>query len=227
VRVLHGVSIEVRDGETVALLGTNGNGKSTLIKCIMGMVRPEAGEIFLETDGVRVDLTRKSTEEIVGLGIALVPEGRRLFPRLSVEENLLLGAYRAGARADIAANLAYAFEAFPILASRRRQLAGSMSGGEQQMLAVARALMSSPRILLVDEPSVGLAPILVSRVIAKIRELKERRQLTVLMAEQNFNQATKIADRGYIIVHGKIEFEGRSTQELRENELVKKYYLGV
>ena len=109
----------------------------------------------------------------------------------------------------------------------RRQLAGSMSGGEQQMLAVARALMSSPRILLVDEPSVGLAPILVSRVIAKIKELKERRALTVLMAEQNFNQATKIADRGYIIVHGKIEFEGRSTQELRENELVKRYYLGV
>jgi branched-chain amino acid transport system ATP-binding protein len=227
VRVLHGVSIEVRDGETVALLGTNGNGKSTLIKCIMGMVTPEAGEIFLETDGVRVDLVGKSTEEIVSLGIALVPEGRRLFPKLSVEENLLLGAYRAGARGDIDANLAFAFEAFPVLAARRRQLAGSMSGGEQQMLAVARALMSSPRILLVDEPSVGLAPILVSRVIGKIRELKERRQLTVLMAEQNFNQATKIADRGYIIVHGKIEFEGRSTRELRENELVKKYYLGV
>ncbi len=226
VRVLHGVSIEVRDGETVALLGTNGNGKSTLIKCIMGMVRPEAGEIYLETDGTRVDLTRKSTEEIVGLGIALVPEGRRLFPKLTVEENLLLGAYRADARADIAANLRFAFEAFPVLAGRRRQLAGSMSGGEQQMLAVARALMSSPRILLVDEPSVGLAPILVSRVIGKIRELKERRQLTVLMAEQNFNQATKIADRGYIIVHGKIEFEGHSTRELRENELVKKYYLG-
>jgi len=227
VRVLHGVSIEVRDGETVALLGTNGNGKSTLIKCIMGMVRPEAGEIFLETDGTRVDLTRKSTEEIVGLGIALVPEGRRLFPKLTVEENLLLGAYRPAARADIAANLHFAFEAFPVLQARRGQLAGSMSGGEQQMLAVARALMSSPRILLVDEPSVGLAPILVSRVIGKIRELKERRQLTVLMAEQNFNQATKIADRGYIIVHGKIEFEGRSTRELRENELVKKYYLGA
>ena len=227
VRVLHDVSIEVRDGETVALLGTNGNGKSTLIKCIMGMVAPDAGEIFLEIDGARVDLTRKSTEEIVGLGIALVPEGRRLFPKLSVEENLLLGAYRRLARADIAANLAFAFEAFPVLAGRRRQLAGSMSGGEQQMLAVARAIMSSPKILLVDEPSVGLAPILVSRVIGKIRELKERRQLTVLMAEQNFNQATKIADRGYIIVHGRIEFEGRSPQELRENELVKKYYLGV
>jgi len=227
VRVLHGVSIEVREGETVALLGTNGNGKSTLIKCIMGMVSPEAGEVFLETDGTRVDLTRKSTEEIVSLGIALVPEGRRLFPKLTVEENLLLGAYRKEARADIARNLEFALEAFPALRRRRGQLAGSMSGGEQQMLAIARALMSSPRILLVDEPSVGLAPILVSRVIGKIKELKEQRQLTVLMAEQNFNQATKIADRGYIIVHGKIEFEGRSTQELRENELVKKYYLGV
>jgi branched-chain amino acid transport system ATP-binding protein len=227
VRVLHDVSIEVREGETVALLGTNGNGKSTLIKCIMGMVRPEAGEIVLEADGERIDLTRKSTEEIVSLGIALVPEGRRLFPKLTVEENLLLGAYRPKARVDIDRNLAFAFEAFPVLQARRRQLAGSMSGGEQQMLAIARALMSSPRILLVDEPSVGLAPILVSRVIAKIKELKERRDLTVLMAEQNFNQAVKIADRGYIIVHGKIEFEGRSAQELRENELVKKYYLGV
>jgi branched-chain amino acid transport system ATP-binding protein len=227
VRVLHGVSIEVREGETVALLGANGNGKSTLLKCIMGMVTPASGEVFLETDGRRVDLTRKSTEEIVSLGIALVPEGRRLFPKLTVEENLLLGAYRAEARAGIPDNLAFCFETFPVLNARRRQLAGSMSGGEQQMLAVARALMSSPRILLVDEPSVGLAPILVSRVIAKIKELKERYQLTVLMAEQNFNQATKIADRGYIIVHGKIEFEGHSTRELRENELVKKYYLGV
>jgi len=227
VRVLHGVSLEVREGETVALLGTNGNGKSTLIKCLMGMVAPTGGEIFLEADGARIDLTRKSTEEIVSLGIALVPEGRRLFPKLTVEENLLLGAYRAQARAAIARNLAFCFEAFPVLRERRRQLAGSMSGGEQQMLAVARALMSSPRILLVDEPSVGLAPILVSRVIAKIKELKEQYQLTVLMAEQNFNQATKIADRGYIIVHGRIEFEGRSTRELRENELVKKYYLGV
>jgi len=226
VRVLHDVSIEVREGETVALLGTNGNGKSTLIKCLMGLVTPEAGEIFLETDAGRVDLTRKSTEEIVGLGIALVPEGRRLFPKLTVEENLLLGAFRAAARADIAANLAFAFEAFPVLAARRRQLAGSMSGGEQQMLAVARALMSSPRILLVDEPSVGLAPILVSRVIAKIKELKEQYKLTVLMAEQNFNQATKIADRGYIIVHGEIVVAAGSVDELKGNDIVKRLYLG-
>ncbi|HXJ82750.1 MAG TPA: ABC transporter ATP-binding protein [Candidatus Methylomirabilis sp.] len=227
VRVLHGVSIHVDDGETVALLGTNGNGKSTLMKCIMGIVRPDAGEIFLETDGRRIDLVGRPPEEIVQLGIALVPEGRRLFPRLTVEENLLLGAYRPAARPEIARNLEFSFEAFPVLAERRRQLAGSMSGGEQQMLAIARALMSTPRILLVDEPSVGLAPILVSRVIAKIKELREKRDLTVLMAEQNFNQATKIADRGYIIVHGQIEFEGHSTRELTENELVKKYYLGA
>jgi branched-chain amino acid transport system ATP-binding protein len=227
VRVLHGVSMEIREGETVALLGANGNGKSTLIKCIMGMVAPAAGEVYFETGGARIDLTRKSTEEIVSLGIALVPEGRRLFPKLTVEENLLLGAYRSAARRDIANNLDFCYEAFPVLRQRLRQLAGSMSGGEQQMLAVGRALMSSPRILLVDEPSVGLAPILVSRVIGKIKELKERRNLTVLMAEQNFNQATKIADRGYIIVHGKIEFEGRNTRELQENELVKKYYLGA
>src|SRR5438046_834776 len=143
------------------------------------------------------------------------------------EETLLPGASRTAARGDIERNLAFGFEAFPVLRERRRQLAGNMSGGEQQMLAVARALMSSPRILLVDEPSVGLAPILVSRVIAKIKELKDRHDLTVLMAEQNFNQATKIADRGYIIVHGRIEFEGQSTQQLRDHELVKKYYLGV
>jgi len=227
VRVLHRVSIAVNEGETVALLGTNGNGKSTLLKCIMGIVRPDAGEIFLEQNGQRVDLVGKPPEEIVNLGVTLVPEGRRLFPKLTVEENLVLGAYRTEARKDIARNLRFCFEAFPILEQRKNQLAGSMSGGEQQMLAVARALMSAPKILLVDEPSVGLAPILVSRVIAKIKELKERYHLTVLMAEQNFNQAIKIADRGYIIVHGEIAFAGRSTQELSEHELVKKYYLGV
>jgi branched-chain amino acid transport system ATP-binding protein len=227
VRVLHGVSIEVNDGETVALLGTNGNGKSTLMKCIMGIARPDAGEILLEEDGRETSLVGRSPEEIVSLGIALVPEGRRLFPKLTVEENLLLGAYRQAARADLGRNLEFCLDAFPVLRARRRQLAGSMSGGEQQMLALARAVMSNPRILLVDEPSVGLAPILVSRVIAKIRELKESHHLTVLMAEQNFNQAAKIADRGYIIVHGQIEFEGRSTRALAEHELVKRYYLGV
>jgi branched-chain amino acid transport system ATP-binding protein len=144
-----------------------------------------------------------------------------------VQENLTVGAARRLARKVLPRNMEFCFEAFPRLKERRSQLAGSMSGGEQQMLAVARAMMAAPRILLVDEPSVGLAPILVSRVIAKIRELKDRHHLTVLMAEQNFNQATRIADRGYIIVHGQIEFEGHSTRELTEHELVKKYYLGV
>jgi branched-chain amino acid transport system ATP-binding protein len=226
-QVLHRVSMAISEGETVVLLGTNGNGKSTLMHCIMGLVRVDAGEIFLETEGRRIDLVGQAPEAIVNLGITLVPEGRRLFPKLTVEENLLLGAYRAEARRDIGRNLQFCFEAFPILEQRRGQLAGSMSGGEQQMLAIARALMSAPKILLVDEPSVGLAPILVSRVIAKIKELQERYHLTVLMAEQNFHQATKIADRGYIIVHGAIAFEAYTTQELSEHELVKKYYLGV
>ena len=227
VRVLHGVSMTVGDGETVVLLGSNGNGKSTLIKCIIGLVEPSAGEITAEIDGVTTSLIGKPPEQIVDMGIALVPEGRRLFPALSVEENLTLGAYRPAARERLDESLDFVFTAFPVLAERRKQLAGSMSGGEQQMVAVARALMSNPSVLLVDEPSVGLAPILVSRMIAKIKELKDDRNLTVLMAEQNFNQAIKIADRGYIIVHGQIEFEGKSTADLQNNEMIKQYYLGV
>jgi branched-chain amino acid transport system ATP-binding protein len=227
VRVIEDVSINVRAGETVALLGTNGNGKSTLMKCVMGIVRPVAGRIVAEIDGVKHDLVGKTTEQIVDLGIALVPEGRRLFPKLSVEENLLLGAFRKTARADIKDNISFCFEAFPRLAERRTQLAGSMSGGEQQMLALARALMTSPRILLVDEPSVGLAPLLVARTIDKIKELKEHYKLTVLMAEQNFTQAIRIADRGYVIVHGKIAFEGGSADELNNNDLIRQFYLGM
>jgi branched-chain amino acid transport system ATP-binding protein len=227
VRVLNGLSLTVGAGETVALLGTNGNGKSTLMKCIMGLAVPMAGSIRAEIDGVTHELAGARTEDIVSLGIALVPEGRRLFPRLSVEENLTLGAYRPAARAGLRRGLEYCFEAFPRLAERRRQLAGSMSGGEQQMLALGRALMSEPRILLVDEPSVGLAPLLVKRTIEKIRELKESRNLTVLMAEQNFVQALSIADRGYVIVHGEIAFTGNSAAELNDNELIRKFYMGL
>ena len=226
VRALHGVSLSISQRETVALLGTNGNGKSTLMKCVMGIVRPTRGTVTLQLDGKLHDLTRLSTEQIVNLGVAMVPEGRRLFPRLTVEENLLLGAFRPLARGEIRKNLPFVYELFPVLAERKRQLAGSMSGGQQQMLAIGRGLMSSPRLLLVDEPSVGLAPILVSHTITKIKELKERYGLTVLMAEQNFHQAIRIADRGYIIVHGDIVFEG-GVQELEQNELVKNYYLGA
>ena len=158
-----------------------------------------------------------------------MPEGRRLFPKLTVEENLLLGAFRRTARApSLTRNLdVSASRRFRALPSAARQLAGSMSGGEQQMLALGRALMLAPKILLVDEPSVGLAPILVSRTIDAINEMKERYQLTVLMAEQNFTQAIRIADRGYVIVHGKIAFEGRSADELNNNDLIKKFYLGL
>ncbi len=227
VRVLEDVSLAVAPGETVVLLGTNGNGKSTLMKCVMGILPPTAGSIVADIDDEQYDLVGRSTEEIVDLGITLVPEGRRLFPKLTVEENLLLGAFRPLARAEIARNLTSSYETFPALRERRRQLSGSLSGGEQQMLALARALMSAPRILLIDEPSVGLAPVLVKRTIEKIKELKDRHQLTVLMAEQNFNQAVRIADRGYVIVHGKIAFEGGSAEELNNNELVRKFYLGL
>ncbi len=227
VRVIDDVSLQVGGGETVALLGTNGNGKSTLMKCIMGIVQPSQGSIVAEIDGVNHDLVGRTTEQIVDLGIALVPEGRRLFPLLTVEENLLLGAYRQTARRELARNLAVCYETFPRLAERRKQLAGSMSGGEQQMLALGRAVMLAPKILLVDEPSVGLAPILVSRTIDAINEMKQRYSLTVLMAEQNFTQAIRIADRGYVIVHGKIAFEGRSADELNNNDLIKKFYLGL
>jgi branched-chain amino acid transport system ATP-binding protein len=227
VRVIDDVSVKVGGGETVVLLGTNGNGKSTLMKCIMGLVRPSQGSIVAEIDGIHHDLVGRTTEEIVDLGIALVPEGRRLFPKLTVEENLLLGAFRRTARRELSRNLAVCFETFPRLAERRHQLAGSMSGGEQQMVALGRALMLAPKILLVDEPSVGLAPILVSRTIDAISEMKRRYALTVLMAEQNFTQAIRIADRGYVIVHGKIAFEGSTMDELNNNDLIKKFYLGL
>ncbi len=227
VRVLHGVSLRVNAGETVALLGTNGNGKSTVMKSILGLVQPTKGRITATIDGVAHELIGKTTEEIVDLGIALVPEGRRLFPKLTVEENLMLGASRPKARAAIKTNLDFCYTTFARLKERRSQLAGSMSGGEQQMLALARALMLSPRILLVDEPSVGLAPILVSRTIDAIKELKDQFNLTVLMAEQNFTQAIRIADRGYVIVHGEIAYEGRSADDLNNNDIIRQLYLGT
>jgi branched-chain amino acid transport system ATP-binding protein len=227
VRVLDDVSLDVRNGETVALLGTNGNGKTTLIRCILGLIRPTKGSIRAMLDGAEIELVGRMPEEIVDLGIAVVPEGRRLFPRLSVEENLLLGAYRKKARAAIGRNLDFCYDAFPRLKERRSQLVGSMSGGEQQMVALGRAVMCAPKLLLVDEPSVGLAPILVARTVEKIGELKEKLGLTVLMAEQNFHQAIRIADRGYVLVHGRVEFQGDSPAALGDSDLVRKFYLGL
>jgi len=221
--VLHGIELSVSQGEFVCIIGANTAGKSTILRCISRLVPKSSGVMRFG----EANLAALAAHQIPTLGIAHVPEGRQIFPDMTVEENLLLGAFRRKARSELSRNLESSYAMFPVLQERRRQMAGSMSGGEQQMLALARALMSAPRILLIDEPSVGLAPILVSRTIDKIKELKERFQLTVLMAEQNFNQAVRIADRGYVIVHGQIAFEGRDTDELNNNELVRKFYLGL
>jgi len=226
VRALDGVSMRVRSGETVALLGTNGNGKTTLMRCVLGLVRPWEGALRAKVGGKTADLDRLEPEEIVGLGIVLVPEGRRLFKDLSVEDNLALGAYRAGARKRSVENFARCYELFPRLRERRRQRVGTMSGGEQQMVALARAVMAAPEILLVDEPSVGLAPILVRQTMEAIADLKRRLGLTVLMAEQNLAQAIRVVDRGYVLAHGRIAFEGGSAAELAENPIVRDIYLG-
>lgn len=226
VRVLHNVSLEVRDGETVVLLGVNGNGKTTLIRTIFGLIRPTAGSIVFEIGTQTTDLTRLSTREIVDLGIVLVPEGRRLLPALTVEENLRLGAYRAAARSKVKSNLEFCYEIFPKLKNRRWQAAGIMSGGEQQMVALGRALMAEPRLLVVDEPSVGLSPLLVKHTIETIKLLKEQKQLAVLMAEQNFRQAVRIADRGYVIRHGQIAFSAENMETFQANDAVRNAYLG-
>ena len=208
VRVLHDVSLSVGEGETVALLGTNGNGKSTLMKCVMGIVRPSAGSIVAEIDGARHELVGRPPRRSSISASRSCRRGAGC-SRGCRSPRTCCWAHSANRRARRSQrNLDFCFETFPRLKERSRQLAGSMSGGEQQMLALARALMSAPRMLLIDEPSVGLAPLLVARTIDKIKELKDGYQLTVLMAEQNFTQAIRIADRGYVIVHGRIEFAG-------------------
>ena len=198
-------------------------GGALTLNAIAGIVPASKGTVTFAGE----DIARQPAYAIVRKGLALSPEGWRLFAQQSVENNLLLGATPLSDRKRIPGLLERVYAVFPRLAERRHQLAGSMSGGEQQMLALGRALMLAPKILLVDEPSVGLAPILVSRTIDKIAELKERLKLTVLMAEQNFHQAVRIADRGYVIVHGKIEFEGGSADELNNNDLIRKFYLGL
>jgi branched-chain amino acid transport system ATP-binding protein len=204
VTVLRDVSLEVNEGQLVALLGVNGNGKSTLLNCILGYLRPRSGRILLETDGRTVDLAGCCPHEITNLGVASVPEGRRLAPNLTAEENLVLAGGGPRARKDMRANLEFCYDTFPALQERRHQYASTLSGGQQQMLAIARALMTSPDILVIDEPSVGLAPLIVDQVIATIRKLLEVRKLTILMAEQSFFQAIDVASRAYVLSHGKI-----------------------
>ncbi len=207
VSVLRDLSLEVRQGELVALLGTNGNGKSTLLNAIMGLIRSTSGSVRLEWEGQTIELRGLRAEQIVAHGVTLVPEGRRLFPHLTVEENLTLGGSCRRTRARLAENLKFAFSTFPMLEERRRQRAGTMSGGQQQVLAIARALMSEPRIVLIDEPSVGLAPVNVDRVFVSISTLQRERGLAVLMSEQSIVQTIAIADRSYLITHGRIARE--------------------
>jgi branched-chain amino acid transport system ATP-binding protein len=221
VRVLHAVSVTLGAGETVALLGTNGNGKSTLMQCVMGIVRPTGGTIVAEIDGARHDLVGRSTEAIVDLGIAFVPEGRRLFPRLTVTENLLMGAFRRAARATIGRNLEFCLETFPRLKERRRQLAGNMSGGEQQMLALARAFVHSPRVILVDEASLGLAPLVVDGIFKFLAGLKAK-GASLLIVDQFVTRALSIADRVYVMNLGEIVFEG-APRDLEHDDVFERY----
>jgi branched-chain amino acid transport system ATP-binding protein len=227
VTVLRGVSLEVREGELVALLGMNGNGKSTLLNCILGFLRPTSGRILLELDGESIDLTKKAPHEIVNLGVAYVPEGRRFAPNLTVEENLILAGSAARAQGGLKRNLDFCYATFPILAERRGQLSATMSGGQQQMLAIARALMTAPRIMIVDEPSVGLAPIMVEQVIAAIRHLQQSARLTILVAEQSFFQAIAVASRAYVLSHGAIIREFDHGLDAAGAEAVRNAMMGV
>ena len=222
IQAVKGVSFEVHEGELVSLIGANGAGKTTTLKAVTGIQPVAAGQI----EFLGKPIKGQGAWDLVKQGLVMVPEGRGTFTRMTITENLQMGAYVRD-DAEIEDDIEKVFAIFPRLKERRAQLAGTMSGGEQQMLALARALMLAPKILLVDEPSVGLAPILVARTIDAIKTLKDTYNLTVLMAEQNFTQAIRIADRGYVIVHGKIEFEGGSADELNNNDLIRKFYMGM
>jgi len=217
-RILEGVSLEVGEGELVCLLGGNASGKSTTLKTVLGLVRPRSGRV----EFLGEDVTRESTSRRIALGMAIVPENRRLFAPLTVEENLELGAYLRDGGADDARERV--FELFPRLRERRNQLAGTLSGGEQQMVAMGRALMSEPRLLLMDEPSMGLAPVLVRQNFEIIRRINES-GVAVLVVEQNANMALRIADRGYVLQTGSIVLADRAS-ELLESEDLKRAYLG-
>ena len=221
VRVLHGISLKVQQGELVAVVGANGAGKSTTLSTIAGVVRPSAGEIVFKGEAI----TGQTPETIVRKGIAMVPENRDIFSALTVEQNLRLGAYIRGDRAEYLRDLDQMFELFPILADRRGQAAGTMSGGEQQQLAIARALMSHPQLLIFDEPSLGLSPKLVDQVFALVQKL-HKEGMTILLVEQNVAQALNIADRAYLIRMGKVEAAG-TPQELRQTVDVESAYLGA
>ncbi|RMD63692.1 MAG: ABC transporter ATP-binding protein [Alphaproteobacteria bacterium] len=223
--VLRGISMTVDEGEVVALIGANGAGKTTTLQTVSGLLRPRTGEVTLRSQGRRIALAAQAPEAIVRLGVVHCPEGRQVFASLSVEENLMIGAYARRQRTGIAADLARVHDLFPILAERRAQRAGSLSGGEQMMLAVGRALMARPRLLLLDEPSLGLAPQMVETIFAVIRDLN-RAGVTILLVEQNAAMALELAHRGYVLENGTIALSGPA-EALLADEQVKHAYLGI
>ena len=220
IEAIKGISFEVRDGEIVTLIGSNGAGKTTTMHAISGLLKPASGSIML--DGV--ELTKTPNHKIVSMGLAQVPEGRRVFAQQTVEENLLLGAYARKDKDGIQKDLEHVYDLFPRLLERKKQLAGTLSGGEQQMLAMARALMSRPKILLMDEPSMGLSPLLVKEIFHSIQDINKD-GTTILLVEQNAKMALAIADRAYVLETGKISLEGTG-EELSASEEVRKAYLG-
>ena len=221
IAALRGISLRVEEGEIVALLGSNGAGKTTTLRAISGLVRPSSGEIFFSGANLR----KLSPDAVVRAGIGHAPEGRRIFSRMTVRENLELGAYTVRSAAQVSERTAYVLEAFPRLRERFAQKAGTLSGGEQQMLAIGRALMSGPRLLMLDEPSLGLSPVLVQTIFRVIAEIHAR-GTTVLLVEQNAYQALRIATRGYVLENGAVRFEG-SGAALLANPAVAEAYLGL
>ncbi|HEY3002096.1 MAG TPA: ABC transporter ATP-binding protein [Kribbellaceae bacterium] len=220
IKAVKKISFSVDEGEVVTLIGTNGAGKTTTLRTISGLIQPAAGEISFQ--GKRIDKT--PAHQIVSLGVAHSPEGRRIFPRLSVEENLMLGAFARKDSAAVREDLQAAYDLFPILGERRKQPSGTFSGGEQQMLAMGRAMMSRPKLLMLDEPSMGLSPIMMQRIMSTVTEL-QRQGTTILLVEQNAQAALKLASKGYVLEVGRIVLSGTG-RELLVNEDVRKAYLG-
>ena len=219
IEAVKGIDLKVEEGKIVTLIGSNGAGKSTTLKAVAGLVRPKSGEILLND----ANLVGKSTDQIVSSGVTLVPEGRRVFAHMTVEENLEMGAYTRP-NSSIEGNLEHVYELFPRLKERSKQVSGTLSGGEQQMLAMGRAMMSEPKLLMLDEPSMGLAPILVEQIFDIIREL-HKAGATILLVEQNAQMALQVANRAYVLETGKITLSG-SGKELLESDSIKKAYLG-
>lgn len=222
IHALKGISLEIKSGEIITLIGANGAGKSTTLMSICGVAPPRSGEILFRGEAI----TQKSPDHIVALGVCQVPEGRHIFPQLSVQENLDMGAFLRKDKEEIKHDLEYVFSLFPILAERRTQAGGTLSGGEQQMLAMSRALMARPQLLLLDEPSMGLAPLIIRQIFEIIKKINQEQDTTIFLVEQNANQALHIADRGYVIENGAITISD-SAENLLANSDVQKAYLGI